>query len=105
MTYLVFTIMLNSAAQILMKLSTLSKASFIVNPYFMASGLVFTASLFVWQRALTSIPLSKAMPGLLISYALVVLFSNLFLGESVSVAQYLLLLAAIGALALFWLIS
>jgi multidrug transporter EmrE-like cation transporter len=101
-TYLVLTVILNAAAQFLMKLSAASKTAIWVNPYFIASAILFGVSLLAWQKALGALPLSAAMPALLLSYGIVVICAHLFLDETVSTAQYISLAIALGALTFFW---
>jgi multidrug transporter EmrE-like cation transporter len=101
-SYLVLTVILNAAAQFLMKLSASSKSAIWLNPYFIASAVLFGVSLLAWQKALSSLPLSAAMPALLLSYGIVVICAHLFLGETVSTAQYFSLAIALAALTFFW---
>lgn len=61
----------------------------LLSPFVILGSLIYTCSIFFWWYALSKTDLSFAYPFLALGYVLILIFSRLFLGESIPLLRWI----------------
>lgn len=93
-TFLIFSILANSSANILIKKASLaapeSQLNIYLNPYFLSGLVLFGVNLIFYAQALRKLPISIAYPILIGGSLFIIANISIFsLGESLSLKQLL----------------
>lgn len=91
--FVALTVILNIAAQVMLKISGKSDSGFLgfVNFQFMLAAGMYGLGLLTWTLALKNIPLSIAYPYMALALIGVPIASLIFLGEALSWQQWMFL--------------
>ena len=92
MKYVFLSVLLNSIAQIAMKLASSKPLDFksaISNQALYLASFLYLLSIFSWLKGLAQLPLSKAYPVQSLGYVIVFFLSYLILNEKIGSFQFL----------------
>jgi multidrug transporter EmrE-like cation transporter len=94
-SFLIVGVLLNAAAQLLLKAGTnslgvitLTRDNWAVEPHFIAGAACYGVSLIVWILGLSRVPVSIAYPLLSVGYVINAIAAYYLLGEALTAARW-----------------